>query len=136
MAIMYIKDIDVRNLPDWFWDTLREAEGSRDQLGEMLMLMPNEKLREHFYYFRAAQEQLCDEPYTKFMEDEEGHLSEDGRDDMAIIAVSKGKEAYLKVLDKPELLAEMKNEWIDLGGVANDVYEERTGENFWDELME
>ena len=42
MAIMYIEDIDVRNLPDWFWDTLREAEGSRIKLNEILMLLPND----------------------------------------------------------------------------------------------
>ncbi|MBC7527372.1 MAG: DUF4240 domain-containing protein [Chthonomonadaceae bacterium] len=135
MAIMYIEDIDVRNLPDWFWDTLREAEGSRIKLNEILMLLPNEKLREHFYFFQAATEAISEEPHTLFMQRPGHSLSEDARDDIASIVVSQGKSYYLAVLNEPKSLADMEEDLIDLGGIADSIYEERTGESFWDELM-
>jgi hypothetical protein len=46
------KEIDVRHLPDWFWDIIARSEGDADKLVEILEPMKTSQLREFDRLFR------------------------------------------------------------------------------------
>jgi hypothetical protein len=120
-------EIDVRHLPDWFWDTIAQAGGDARKLLEILKPMKNSQLREFDRLFMAAGEALWWEPYDNYMGFGNPELSEDDMKDQANMAVSQGKEYYLKVLDHPEVLADMGDDWPDFAAGANYVFVERYG---------
>jgi hypothetical protein len=117
--------IDVRNLPDWFWETFTHAEGDHDKMRAILEQLTDEQLCQFYTFYERAIWKLCQEPYTNYMGS--GSPSEDAQWMYASTAVSQGKEYYLRVLDHPAQLAEMKDEWPDFDGLADGIYEDRHG---------
>lgn len=120
-------EIDVRHLPDWFWDTIAQAEGDDENMTEILRQMTTAQLREFNRLFTEAGWALWEEPYTQYMGYGSGSVTEDSIEDQAFMAVTQGKDYFLKVLDNPERLADMGDDWPDLSTEATKVFTERYG---------
>lgn len=122
-----MEEIDVRHLHDWFWDIIAQAEGDERKMLEILKPMKTSQLREFDRLFRAAGQALWYEPYDQYMGFGTPGLSEDNIKDRANMAVSQGKEYYLKVLDHPEILADMGGDWPDHAAAADNIFGNRYG---------
>ncbi len=126
-------EIDVRHLPDWFWDTIAQAEGDDRKMLAILQPMKNSQLREWNRLFEAAGKALWWEPYIEYMGFGSLGISEDDMEDQANMVVSQGKEYYLNVLDHPEVLEDMGGDWPDFSAGAGYVFARRHGYSLLEE---
>jgi hypothetical protein len=113
------------------WDTLEQANGSEEELRQILFSMPKQLLISFDKEFMRALSNLWKEveaagpqPHSPF-----GIMSEDMKKDLFAHVVSRGARYYDDILHYPERIpCNVGPNDVDFQGIAGQVYSERFGD--------
>lgn len=117
-----MSDREPEEISDWFWTLIERSDGSRAKLSEVLSDLTKEDLIRFAREFEEAAVELTGEPYTDYMKGQ----SDDDVEDVARWIVSRGRETYRSVIERPELTPhEVPANPPTLHGVAQAVFHSR-----------
>ncbi len=120
------------DLPDVFWDTLKQAKKNPEKLAQILTSLTKREVIEFMNHFVEAMANLDDEPFVSIINSQ---TTEDTFEELRIWVVSQGLQFYSEIwLDPkvfPKSLSEI-NEEESLIGVVEEVFYQRYNENIYD----
>jgi hypothetical protein len=109
------------HLSDWFWSVVEQIRNDPSPLPEVVNRMSREELRQFYYEYREATEELYLVDH-----DEERGLTDEEISEASSWVVAQGREFYRAVWDDPSLLPHTDQiDLCDYSGIVAHVSWER-----------
>jgi hypothetical protein len=110
---------------DAFWALVDRARERQEECEPLVCAMSRRDLVEFYWTYRDAADLLRDAPWADHASPD---LREDGLDDLATFVVAQGRDAYRRVIERPETMPAEAGDFYDILGVVVACYEDRYGE--------
>ncbi len=115
---------DPTGIPEWFWEIIEKAGGSKDKLLEILLSLEKTRLFDFDKIYTRSALLLSDPVFTE----RHAGISEDGVTDVTEWVVAQGHSYYMQIWNNPELMPHFPEDGAPLACAIFDAYIKRFGE--------